>query len=100
MTKLDIIKEQDAVRKDLNDKVIDDVAKFKTTGHVSTITLSNEGVSKVNNMFGEKIIRNEKEDTPNVIDSETIRKSNNNPDNKIIDNTDKETYSPNEKNII
>ena len=40
-TKADIIKEQDIVRKDINSKVIDDVDKFKTTGHVSQLQRSN-----------------------------------------------------------
>ena len=35
-------------------------AMLKTAGHGSTITLLNEGLSTVNNIFGNKIIRNEK----------------------------------------
>ena len=41
-------------------------------------------------MFGNKIIKNEKEDSPNVIDNETKIKSNNEPDNEIFGTIDNE----------
>ena len=34
LQKINIIKEQDVVREDINSKIIDDVAKFKAAGHV------------------------------------------------------------------
>ena len=43
-----------------------EVAMFQTAGHGSKITLSNEGRSKVNKVFGNKIIRKENEDKPQV----------------------------------
>ena len=43
-----------------------EVAMFQTAGHGSTITLSNEGGSKANKVFGNKIIRKENEDKPKV----------------------------------
>ena len=39
---------------------------FKTAEHRSVITLSNEGVSKANELFCNKIIMNEKEDKLNI----------------------------------
>ena len=39
---------------------------FKTAGHKSVITLSNEGVSKASELFCNKIIMNEKEDKLNI----------------------------------
>ena len=59
----------------IKDKAIDDVARFKTDGYVSTITLSNQCVSRSREFFDKNIIRNAKEHTPNVIDIEPIRKS-------------------------
>ena len=67
-----------------------------------TPNLSDEGVSTVNQTFGKKILRNEKEHTPNSIDNETIKKRNpkictdvyhnidkkiDNRQNKVIDDT-------------
>ena len=43
-----------------------EVDMFQTAGHGSTITLSNEGGSKANKLFGNKMIRKEKEDKPKV----------------------------------
>ena len=43
-----------------------EVAMFQTEGNGSTITLSNEGGSKANKLFGNKIIRKENEDKPKV----------------------------------
>ena len=54
----------------MNNEVTDSnnskVVIFKTAGHESTITLSNEGASKANMSFGIKIIRSEKKDKQNV----------------------------------
>ena len=88
--------------KKINSKIIDNVVKFKSTGHVRTPNLSDEGVSTVNQTFGKKILRNEKEHTPNSIDNETIKQCNpkictdvyhnidkkiDNRQNKVIDDT-------------
>ena len=47
-TKAETIREHNVVKKNINIKVIDDVAKFKATGHVRTTALSDEGVFKAN----------------------------------------------------
>ena len=39
-----------------------DVAEFQTDGYVSKITLSYEGLSQANKLFGKKILKNKKED--------------------------------------
>ena len=58
--KEDNIKEYDVIKEYHNRKIIEDVAKFTTAGHVRKITLSNEGKPKANIFFGKKIIRNER----------------------------------------
>ena len=61
-----------------------EVAMFKTAGHGSTITLSNEGVSKANKLFGNNIIRKEKEDKPKVY---------NVSEKSIVTDTNKDVHS-------
>lgn len=65
-----------------------EVVIFKTAGHGNTITLSkNEGVSKSNKLFGNNIIRKEKEDKPKVYNvSEKYIVTDTNKDFHSVDN--------------
>ena len=56
----------DTINNDVTVSNNSEVAIFQTEGNGSTIPLSNEGESKVNTLFGNKIIRKEKEDKPKV----------------------------------
>ena len=63
-----------------------DVTKFQTNWHVSKTTWSNEGIPQANKLFGKKILRNVKDDSPNVNENEIERTSNDECNNKLYTN--------------
>ena len=87
-TEAETIKEIHVVNNKINNKVIDNVVKFKSTEHMRTTTLFDDGVSTANQILSDGITRNDKVDTPNTIDNEIIKKRNLKPDVKFYHNID------------